>query len=79
MLHLFPLGPCQLERLTVPGKIDNGLQGRPHHRADPVWRPRAPPARGLHQKLPLRGSGHAVDFTAGIERNQVHGDLISEY
>jgi putative transposase len=37
------------------------------------------PHQGLQQEPPLRGSGHAVDITARIERRQVLGGIISEY
>jgi hypothetical protein len=37
------------------------------------------PHQGLQQEPPQRQPGHAVDMTAGIERRQVIGDLISEY
>jgi transposase InsO family protein len=37
------------------------------------------PHRGLRQGPPLRGSGHAVDITARIERRQVLGGVISKY
>ena len=37
------------------------------------------PHQGLQQEPPLRESGHVVDMTAGINRGQVLGGLISEY
>ena len=37
------------------------------------------PHQALQQEPPLRESGHAIDFTARIERRQVLGGLISEY
>jgi hypothetical protein len=37
------------------------------------------PHQGLQQEPPLRRSGEAVDISAGIERRQVLGGLISEY
>ena len=37
------------------------------------------PRQALQQEPPLRESGHAIDFTARIERRQVLGGLISEY
>jgi putative transposase len=37
------------------------------------------PHQGRQQEPPLRQPGHAVDFTARIERRSVVGGLISEY
>jgi hypothetical protein len=37
------------------------------------------PHQALHQRPPLRQSGHAIDMTARIERSRVVGGLISEY
>jgi transposase InsO family protein len=37
------------------------------------------PHQGLQQESPLRRSSEAVDISAGIERRQVLGGLISEY
>jgi Integrase core domain len=37
------------------------------------------PHQSLQQEPPLRQPGRTVDITAGIERRQVLGGLISEY
>jgi putative transposase len=37
------------------------------------------PHQGRQQEPPLRQPGHAAGITAGIERRQVLGGLISEY
>jgi putative transposase len=37
------------------------------------------PHQGLQQESPLRRSSEAVDISAGIERRQVLGGLLSEY
>jgi hypothetical protein len=37
------------------------------------------PHQGPQQEPPQRRPGHGVDITAGIERRQVLGSLISEY